>query len=128
MNNYSDILFLSKRTEPTDNLIFLLRLSNYRIAHISDEAEAFNYLAQRQQGPSAVSLLLIVGSESQKQFVALLDKLDRCNAMLPILLINQDKPLSFDQINCRTKLKRFIHQCPLNAVHAKIDTILGSSS
>jgi len=124
MQNIPDILILARQTERTDNLIFLLRLSNYRTTCISDAVEAFNCLVQRQRVQHPVRLLLIDGPAQQQQFLSLIDELERCNAMLPILLIQQKNPVSLDPLQDQASLKKWIKSCRPEATHSCVRKLL----
>jgi hypothetical protein len=127
MSNAPEILILTSQPDKAANLTFLLQLSNYHSIHISDGSEAFNYLVQRQHGPQPVNLLLIAGASEQQQFLKMLDDLERCGAMLPILLIHGDRPVQLELLDCKEQLKSQIKQCQANMTHACINEIINSN-
>ena len=122
------IIVLARHSFRSENLLFLLRLSNYQVTQVQDDIEAFNYLVQRQQGPQPADLLLIDGAEQQQQFLQLLSQLERSNAMLPILLTHQGKAISLEQLSGTDQLKESISQCSMDAVNTCLRKILGNST
>lgn len=122
-----NIIALARHSFRTENLLFLLRLSNYQVTHVQDDIEAFNYLVQRQQSPQPVDLLLIDGAEPQQQFLQLLSQLECSKAMLPILLVHQGQSISLGQLGGTDQYQEFISQCSMNAVNSCLRKILGNS-
>lgn len=123
-----NIIALARHSFRTENLLFLLRLSNYQVTHVQDDIEAFNYLVQRQQSSQPADLLLIDGAEPQQQFLQLLSQLERSIAMLPILLVHQGQAISLDQLGETDRHKEFISQCSMDAMNTCLRKILGNSA
>ena len=117
MSNTTDILLLANHPERVINLSFLLRLSNFQAITISDDIEAFNYLVQRQNSAQPMKLLLIAEADSNQPILQLLNDLERCNAMLPIVLLHNNAGFPLTELNCHAHLRPMILQCNSPVTH-----------
>ena len=125
-NTTTNILLLAKHPERVINLIFLLRLANFQTVQISDDIEAFNYLVQRQNSSQPMQLLLIAEATSDQPILRLLNELERRNAMLPIVLQQQNADFAIDALPCHEHLKPMILQCHSTATYNQLRKILAA--
>lgn len=121
-----DILVLSRSSEKSSNLAFLLRLSSLQAILIDDDIEAFNYLVQRQQSAQPVSLLVVPEAEINQPILHLLDELLRREALPPTLLATRQGGLPLEQLNCSAETLQMIKTCETDQTYSNLREILGN--
>ena len=126
MESATNILLLAKHPERVVNLSFLLRLSNVQTVQINDDIEAFNYLVQRQNSSHPMQLLLIAEAERNQPILQLLNELERCNAMLPMVLQHQSADFPIAELNCHEHLKPMILQCSSTVTHKYLRKVIAA--
>jgi len=126
MNTATNILLLANQPDRVVNLGFLLRLSNFQTVQISDDIEAFNYLVQRQNSSQPMQLLLISAADINQPILQLLNDLERCNAMLPIILLDQNGGFTVAELNCHDHLKTMIQQCNSTVTHNYLRNLIAT--
>ena len=122
----TDILLLANQPEKVVNLNFLLRLSNFQTIQINNDIEAFNFLVQRQNSSQPMSILLIADADINQPILQLLNELERRNAMLPIILIQDTDIIPLAELNCHEHLKAMIGQCNSAATHSYLRNFFAS--
>ncbi len=124
MQKHSELIVLSRPSERAENLIFLFRLSNFKVTHITESNEALNFLLQRQKSPCPAKLLVIINAEQHLQFLEMLNEQDHRGASLPILLLYDKNPLQLGQLKCKPELKNLLQQCRIDESHSFIREML----
>lgn len=120
--NKQSILLLDSKPDRASATQFLLQLANYRVAVVSNDEEAYNWLASRNDSPEQASLLLLNDFLPEAPILHLLPQLRKRGVQVPVLLVDRDNKGSDEFANSDS-----IACCVLDEMLGRIRTMVVTS-